>query len=105
MALTKEKIKNFWEKVKAQHARGIKWIGIDGLANAESAALLTLFFMMFCSIVWAIGISMFLMIGKCILDKTRGHDNEKHDLICAFIGVLIGAILGFALSHATLVLF
>lgn len=105
MSLINDKLQNIWEKIKSQNNRGLEWIGIDGIANAESAALLTLFLMMFCSIVWAMAISMFIVMGKCIFDRTRGHENEKHDLICACIGVLVGAILGFALSHASLVLF
>jgi len=105
MSSIKEKIDIICDKIKKQNARGIEWIGIDGLANAESAALLTLFLMMFCSIVWAMAISVFLVMGKCILDKKRGNKNEKHDFICACIGVLVGVILGVALSHASLVLF
>lgn len=100
-----EKIKILWDRFKAQNKRGVEWIGKDGIINAESAAILTLFFMMFCSTVWAMAISIATVMAKCIFDKTRGHENEKHDFICACIGVLVGAILGFALSHTALVLF
>ena len=81
MSLINDKLQNIWEKIKSQNNRGLEWIGIDGIANAESAALLTLFLMMFCSIVWAMAISMFIVMGKCIFDRTRGHENETHDLI------------------------
>lgn len=83
-----------WNKLKEQNQRGIQWVGTDGLINMETSALLTIFLMIFLPVVWAMIISFMAVMTKCIVDKRRGHENEKHDFICASIGVIIGAILG-----------
>lgn len=87
----------FFLKTKTHFDCGVKWIGNDGLINMESAALLTIFFMIFFPIVISCACSFILVMTKCIIDKKNGHDNEIHDFICAVIGVLIGAMLG--VSH------
>jgi len=96
------KLKKLWENLKAANSRGIKWIGLDGLLNMETAALLTIFLMIFFPVMWSMFFSIIVVIGKCVFDKSNGHMDEKHDLICAIVGVLIGAILGPAHAAATL---
>lgn len=97
-----EWIKKTFLKIKDAHNRGIKWIGMDGLLNMETAALLTIFFMIFFPTMWAMIFSVVVVLGKCLFDKSRGHENELHDFICAIIGVLIGSILAPAYAAATL---
>ena len=92
-----------YNKFSDLHHRGISWIGIDGLLNMETSALLTIFFMIFFPVMWAMIFSVVIVVGKCLFDKSRGHENELHDLICAVIGVLVGAMLGPA--HGALTLF
>lgn len=84
------------------HIDGYKWLGDDGLLNMESAALLTIFFMILFPIVWSVILALIVVCAKCAFDKSRGHEDEKHDLICACVGVIIGAILGSV--HAAVVL-
>lgn len=96
-------IKNVWNRAKAANKRGLEWLGTDGLLNMETSALLTIFFMIFFPICWSMMFSAIVVLGKCLLDKSRGHQNEMHDFICALIGVLVGAILGTA--HAAVTLF
>lgn len=92
-----------YKKICEAHHRGIAWIGIDGLLNMETAALLTIFFMIFLPVMWAMIFSVLVVAGKCLLDKSHGHENELHDFICAIIGVLVGVMLGPA--HGALTLF
>ena len=91
-----------WDKIKATNKRGMEWIGTDGLINMETAAILTIFLMIFFPTMWAMLFSAFVVVGKSIFDKTKGHTKEGHDLICAVIGVLLGALLGFAQAAITI---
>lgn len=93
-------LKSFLDKVKYAYRLGVKWIGTDGLLNMETSALITIFLMIFFPVLWATILTFVGVMLKCILDKSRGHENEKHDFVCALIGVLVGAILGPA--HAAL---
>lgn len=86
----------FIDKITAAYRSGIKWIGLDGLLNMETSALITIFLMIFFPVIWATILTFVGVMLKCILDKSRGHENEKHDFVCALIGVLVGAILGSA---------
>lgn len=95
-------IRDFVEKIKMLYRSGVQWIGTDGLINTETSALLTIFLMIFFQVIWAAVISFTIVMLKCILDKTRGHHNEKRDFICAIVGVLVGAILGPAQAAWTL---
>jgi hypothetical protein len=79
-------------------ANGRKWIGYDGLLNMETFALTTLFFMIFFKAYFAAGFSLIMVLIKCYTDKKKGHFNEKHDLICAGIGIVFGCIIGLALA-------
>ncbi len=101
-----DKISSFLRKSKdfliQNHIDGYKWLGDDGLINMESSALLTIFFMIFFPIVWSVILALIVACAKCAFDKSRGHENEKHDLICACAGVIIGAILGSV--HAAVIL-
>lgn len=101
-----DKISSFLRKSKdfliQNHIDGYKWLGDDGLINMESSALLTIFFMIFFPIVWSVILTLIVVCAKCAFDKSRGHENEKHDLICACTGVIIGAILGSV--HAAVIL-
>jgi len=92
------------EQIKGAYLSGIKWIGLDGLLNMETSALITIFLMIFFPVIWATVITFVMVMLKCILDKTRGRENEKHDLICALVGVLVGAILGPAHGALTSIL-
>ena len=96
-------LKNACSKLKAANKRGLEWLGVDGILNMETSALLTIFFMIFFPVCWSMMFSAIVVLGKCLLDKSRGHKNEMHDFICALIGVLVGAILGPA--HAAVTLF
>ena len=89
--------KNAFEVIKKNTRDGIAWAGIDGLANMETAALLVIFLRLFFPIVWAIGVSTALVLGKCIIDEIKGHRNEIHDFVCAVVGVVCGALLLMAL--------
>ena len=82
------------EIVKNNYRCGKAWIGIDGLINMETSALLTIFFMIFFPKLLAMLLSFLVVITKCIVDRRNGHEEEMHDLICAIVGVLFGAILG-----------
>lgn len=87
----------FSQKINELDATGRKWIGYDGLLNMETFALVAIFFMIFMPTFVSGGVAFLLAIAKCYCDKKRGHSNEKHDLICAGIGIIFGCILGFAL--------
>ena len=77
--------------------QGRKWIGIDGLLNIETSALLTIFLMIFFKPLLSVIISFILVFAKCFFDKSRGSVNEKHDLLCAAIGVIVGCLLAIGL--------
>jgi hypothetical protein len=74
--------------------KGQIWLGVDGVANLSTAAVLTIFFMIFFKLIWAMALTMIVAIGKCIFDKSRGSADEKHDLICAVVGIILGAAIG-----------
>lgn len=92
------KISNFFKSVFdrtiERSKEGIDWIGTDGLLNMESSALLTIFLMIFFSPIISVLISLGLVFTKCLIDNKNGHAGEKHDFICAVVGVVAGVILG-----------
>ena len=79
---------NALEKVKDSYSRGKKWIGYDGLLNMETFALILMILMAFLQIKCAIIITTLLVFFKTYVDVKNGHKNEKHDLICASIGII-----------------
>jgi hypothetical protein len=93
--LSKKK-STFSQKINEIDAIGRKWIGYDGLLNMETFALVAIFFMIFMPTAVSAGVTFLLALAKCYCDKKRGHVNEKHDLICAGIGIIFGRILGLA---------
>lgn len=100
------KISNFFrrqfDKMKENWNRGLEWVNIYGLANMSTAAVLTIFLMLFFHAIWSMVLSIIIVMLKCYLDKQRGSGHECHDFICAVIGVIVGVILGVA--HAVVVL-
>ena len=90
------KIKKLVVRSMRQIRTGQKWMGADGLINLESSALLILFFMLFFNALFAIIFTFLIILGKCVFDSTRGRTNEKHDFICACIGIVLGLILAHA---------
>lgn len=99
--IKKLKIMNFFKKIWTfildLDKKGKKWIGTDGLLNMETSALLVLLLMFFFPVFWSMIFGFIIMLVKCLLDKSKGHNNEVHDLICAAVGVTIGAFIGFIL--------
>ena len=95
-------LKRQFESLVNNGKRGVDWVGINGLANMESAALFTIFLMLFFPAVWSMVFAICIVMSKCLLDKKNGSRNECHDFICAVIGVVMGVILGVA--HAATVL-
>lgn len=99
-------IKGFFNKIidyfKESFERGYKWIGMDGLVNMETSALLVLFFLLLFPAIWASVITLVIVVGKCVLDEKRGSEKETHDFICSVIGIVIGLIIGIA--HAAVAL-
>lgn len=91
-----DKCKIFLKKIKNNLINGYKWLGNDGVINLETSALLTIILALFFSPFWAALITFFIVIGKCTLDKSRGHENELHDFICAIMGIAVGLSLGVA---------
>ena len=87
----------FNQKINELDKSGRKWIGFDGLLNMETFALATIFFMIFLPVVFSVGITIVIALAKCLCDNKKGHLNEKHDLICAAIGIIFGCILGLAI--------
>lgn len=83
--------------LKENAANGIKWAGMDGILNMETSALLTIFLGIFLPTVWAMSSALVAMVIKCAADEKRERKGEVHDLICASVGVIIGAILLIAL--------
>lgn len=92
---------NLFGIIKANTKRGIEWTGIDGLVNMETAALLVVFLRIMFPFPCCAILSFLIMLLKCVIDSKRGHGNEKHDFICAFIGVVCGVILSMA--HAAVI--
>lgn len=101
-SVVKDSLTKVFLKLKERTIEGKKWVGIDGLANMSTSAVLTIFLMLFFPCVWAMIFSIIIVTGKSALDKSKGHPNEKHDLICSVVGVLLGAILSAA--HAAIIL-
>lgn len=89
-----DKLINFFEIIKTRTQQGYKWIGVDGLLNMETSALLTILFTLFIPKFYACLVSLFIMTLKSFFDKSKGRINEKHDLICSCIGIIVGFILG-----------
>jgi hypothetical protein len=87
-------VKTFFSNVKNKLVKGYKWLGIDGIVNMETSALLVMLFMVFFPVFWAAILTFLIVIGKCTFDKSRGRENEKHDFICCIVGILLGVILG-----------
>lgn len=87
---------NMFERFKSTGKDGINWIGTDGIITMETSALLVIFLMIFFNPLTSMLISFFIVSAKCLLDKTRGSDKERHDFICALVGVVAGVILGAA---------
>lgn len=88
------RVETIFAKAKEKLIRGYKWLGVDGIVNMESSALLVILFMVFFPVFWASIFTFLIVIGKCTFDKSRGRENEKHDFICCIIGILMGVILG-----------
>lgn len=86
-----------WDFIKDFFKKGYDWLGLDGILNLESAALITLILMVFFDSVFSMATTFILMAIKCVWDAQHGHLNEKHDLVCACLGVVMGAILGICL--------
>ena len=89
-------VKNFFINIKESVRKGYDWLGADGIINMETSALLMIVFMLFFPIFWASILTFILVVGKCTFDKSKGRENEKHDFICAIVGILIGIIIGIA---------
>lgn len=87
------KISNFFALLKNKTEKGYKWLGTDGIINMETSALLMIVFTLFFPILWSAFLTFLIVLGKCALDKTKERNDEKHDLICAVIGIIIGIIL------------
>lgn len=92
----------FNEKLKNLHQKGKKWIGVDGLMCIETSALLTILLMIFFNPYWSMAFSAIVGIAKSTLDKSHGHENETHDLICCIFGIVLGAIIGTTQAAITL---
>jgi SNF family Na+-dependent transporter len=95
---TKSFFITLYDKIK----KGYKWLGTDGIINMETSALLMILFMLFFPLFWSAALTFLIVISKCVLDKTKGRKNEKHDLVCAVIGILFGVILGAVNCAVTL---
>lgn len=87
-------VKKIYDNLKLKMEKGYKWLGTDGIINMETSALLVMLFLVFFPIFWSAALTFLIVVGKCVLDKSRGRKDEKHDLICAMVGILVGVILG-----------
>ena len=87
-------LKKFWKNILDLDGKGKKWIGTDGLLNMETSALFVLVLMFFFPVLWAMIFGFIVVLIKCMMDKSKGHEKEVHDLICATIGLIIGAFIG-----------
>lgn len=90
-------LKKIWNFILNLDKKGKKWIGNDGLLNMETAALITLLLLCFFPIWWSMFFTLIIMLVKSFLDMSKGHEKEYHDIICASIGIIIGAIIGCVL--------
>ena len=97
-----DSVKAFFKKVHDVTVKGYEWIGTDGLLNMETSALLTIVLLIFTSVPWAAAFSFVIVMAKSAYDKSKGHANEAHDIICCVIGITLGVILGMA--HALTVI-
>lgn len=88
-----EKVFNFFINLKNKTEKGYKWLGSDGIINMETSVLLMIVFTLFFPILWSAFLTFIIVLGKCAFDKTKNRKNEKHDLICAIVGIIIGIIL------------
>ena len=95
-------VKSFFNGIKDKLTKGYNWLGTDGIINMETSALLMIVLMVFFPIFWSAILTFIIVVGKCALDKSRGRENEKHDLICSVVGILFGVIIGTV--HAVVVL-
>lgn len=93
-----EKVCDFFEKIflvlKERFIEGYQWIGTNGLINMETSALLMIFFVLLFHPIWSAFLTFIIMGIKCYYDAKHGSDHEKHDLICASIGIIVGLLLG-----------
>ena len=96
MGKISEFIKTQALNLKNNTKRGIDWVGVNGLANLGTSALLTIFLMLFFPAVWSMVSSIAIVMTKCLMDKKKGSNNECHDFICSVLGVIVGVILGVA---------
>ena len=94
---TCEFFKRAFEAIKKNTLDGIKWAGVDGLLNMESAALAVLLFGVFLPPIWSAGITALLAAAKSFIDEKNGHSGEVHDIVCAGVVVICGFILLLAL--------
>ena len=90
-------VESFNQKINELDGAGRKWIGFDGLLNMETFALVTIFFMIFLPAVFSVSVTIVIALIKSLCDKKKGHLNEKHDFLCAAIGIIFGCILGLAI--------
>lgn len=93
----KEWIISLFGKLKETFLNGKKWIGYDGLLNLESSALMVIVFFVFFHYSLAVLFAVIVAGTKCYVDYKNGHQNEKHDLICSSIGIILGFILVIAI--------
>lgn len=97
MSKLKHLLNNLNIFLKEGYTRGKKWIGYDGLLNIESFALMLIILTIFLEYHWASIITMLVAGLKSFIDYKNGHKNEKHDLICAGLGIIIGFIIVIAI--------
>jgi hypothetical protein len=88
------KFKNFLVSLKDHTIKGYKWLGVDGIINLETSALLVIIFNLIFSQPLPIFFTTIIMLIKSIIDKKNGHIDETHDFICACIGIVLGFIIG-----------
>lgn len=86
-------ISKFFNGVKETYKKGREWVGVDGLLNLETSAILTILLTTVFPVNWAMIFVGIAGLAKSALDKSNGHENEMHDLICTIFGIIIGAIL------------
>ena len=89
-------INRLWDKLCENTRRGTKWFGPDGFLNLETAALAYLFLVIFLSIPCAVAVTMCGAVIKCAYDAYHGSIDERHDILCAGLGVVVGIILSLA---------
>ena len=66
------KISEFFKRqvngLKANWKRGVEWVNVYGLANMSVSAILTIFLMLFTPTVWAMILSILIIMVKCLTD-------------------------------------